>query len=323
MNTIAITGASGFIGRYLVENLAQTDTHRIKVLSRSPQQNWAEWIPKSKIEIVCGDIRDPETLLRLIEPNCTVVHLAYLADVDEAINLAAIDGLLAACKAVNIRRLIHCSTASVVGDVPDNLITEETSCNPVSAYGITKLKVEKSILAEASGFFEIAILRPGAIFGPKGKNLEKLAHDLTNGNSLLNYLRSCLFSRRRMNLVYVHNVVAAMLFLVNYKGDLGGNVFNISDDDNQSNNFFQVERILIREMNVQDYVLPRIKVPLGLLGLLLKFRGRDCINPSRNYSSEKLFSLGFRKSFDFEEGLIEYATWYKNSHHCMKTSESA
>ena len=85
------------------------------------------------------------------------MHLAYLQGGVERGNLAATANLLEACKDANIRRLIHCSTAAVLGRVPDNIITEETPCNPVSNYGVTKLKIEKAVVDAAVGSFDVAI----------------------------------------------------------------------------------------------------------------------------------------------------------------------
>ena len=322
MNTIAITGASGYIGRHLVAKLVRMGDRRIKVLSRSSRQEWHVGLGESVVEIVKGDVRDPKSLRGLIDPGCTVINLVYLQDAGEAENLVACAELLAACKAAKVRRLIHCSTASVVGRTPDNLVTEDTPCRPATGYGVAKLKVERAIIEAARGCFEATILRPTAVFGPEGENLRKLAGDLMAGARLRNYLRSCLFGSRRMNLVYVANVVAAILFLANYDGNLGEEVFNISDSDSPLNNFSDVERILMREMNIPDYSFARIAAPLGLLRLLLEFRGRDNINPRCNYSSEKLIGFGFLKPTNFERGLAEYATWYRSSHPDGITSSS-
>jgi nucleoside-diphosphate-sugar epimerase len=98
---------------------------------------------------VKGDLREPESLRGFLEQGCTVVNLVYLRDVGEGENIAAITNLLEACKSANMRRLVHCSTADVVGRVLDNLVTESTPCRPVTEYGITKLKMENIIPAPA------------------------------------------------------------------------------------------------------------------------------------------------------------------------------
>jgi len=274
------------------------------------------------VEVVYGDMRDSKSLRELIEPDCTVVNLVYLWNAGEAENLSACGGLLEACKAANIRRLIHCSTASVVGRTADDLVTENTPCRPITEYGITKLAVERAILEAARGCFEATILRPAAVFGSDGENLKKIADDLTNGKRIRNYLRSCLFGTRRMNLVCVENVVHSILFLAGYGSRLGGEVFNISDDDSPLNNFAHIERALMRALGIPDYSLPRIAVPPSMLSLLLELRRRDNVNPYCNYSSEKLIGYGFSRPVSFETGLAEYAAWYRSAHPVARQASS-
>lgn len=314
MNTVVIIGASGFIGRHLVARLIRSGDKRIRVLSRSGQQNWPVGECGSVVEVVRGDLSDQASLQKLLEPDCTVVSLAYLQGEGEEKNLAVCANLLMASETAKILRLIHCSTGSVVGNSTDTPITENSSCQPMSEYGVTKLKIERAILEAAQGCFEATILRPTAVFGSGGENLKKLVKDLLTGSCWQNYLRSCVFGMRRMNLVYIANVVDAILFLMNYKGNLSGEVFNISDADSPLNNFVDVEHILMRELNIPAYRVPRIPVPLGLLRMLLNFWGRDSTNPRCDYSSDKLFALGFKRPVRFRSGLVEYATWCRSQY---------
>ena len=314
METIAIVGATGYIGMQLVSELVRIGDRRIKVLSRSRQHDFHIGMRESGVEIVEGDLREPESLREFFEPACTVVNLVYLWGAGEKENLVAVATLLEACRAANIGRLIHCSTAAVVGRAPDNLVTEKTPCQPVTEYGITKLKIEGAILEAAREYFDIAILRPTSIFGPGNDSLKKLAGDLATGNRFRNYLKSCLFGQRRMNLVHVANVVAAILFLTYQTRSLGGEVFIVSDDDSPSNNFADIECFLMREINVPGYRLPRLPMPFCLLVFLLRCLGRNNINPRCDYLPDKLIGLGFERPISFDSGLAEFASWYRSSH---------
>jgi len=314
MDTIAIIGGSGFIGRHLVAELACVGDGRVKLLSRHRPRDLDAIGIGAGVEVIQGDLQAPDSLQGFFESGCTVVNLAYLRGAGERENLAATTNLLEACRSANVRRLIHCSTADVAGRVRGNVITENCLCKPVTEYSITKLKIEHAILERARGHFDTSILRPTAVFGPGGENLGKLAGDLTAGNRLRNYLKSCLFASRRMNLVHVANVVASIIFLANRTGNLGGEVFNISDDDASANNFADVERILMREFNIPDYRLPRLPVPSDVLAFLLKRLGKDNNNPRRDYSTGKLTALEFERPVRFETGLAEYAAWYRSRH---------
>ena len=312
-HTIAIIGASGYIGRHLVARLRCLSEVQVRAFCRSRQQGLDIFRSgDNNLEIIEGSLDCPESLRNLLEPDCTVINLAYLWDAGENENIAATSNLLKACRAANVRRLIHCSTADVAGRTRDNPITEDSACQPVSKYSIVKYEVESAILNAAHDDFDIAILRPTAVFGPGGRNLKRLAANLVAGNRLLNYLKSCLFGSRRMNLVHVANVVAAILFLIDRQEDIDGEVFIVSDDYAIANNFAEVERTLMHLLDCSDYALPRIPLPQWILSLLLRLLGRNNINPSCNYAQNKLQNLGFKRPVIFEDGLMEYANWYRS-----------
>jgi nucleoside-diphosphate-sugar epimerase len=313
MTAIAITGASGYIGRNLVAELVRIGGMRIKVLSRPRQRDLRMGTLHPAVEIVEGDLCEPESLRGFFEFGCTAVNLVYLWNAGETANLDATGNLLAACRAANIRRLIHCSTAAVVGRAPDDVITENTACLPITEYAITKLKVENAVREAATGSFDSVILRPTSVFGPGGEPLKKLARDLTHGSRLRNYLKSSLFGARRMNLVHVSNVVAAIIFLAERAENFDGDTFIVSDDDSPSNNFAHVERFLMHALGVADYTVPRVPVPLGVLGWILKTLGRNNINPRCDYVMDNLTALGFRRPVEFESGLAEFVDRYRSS----------
>ncbi len=311
--TIAITGASGYIGRHLVDRLACDGVRRVKVLSRSgPAAQGGEF--GAGIEVVYGDLERPESLVGFLEPGCTVVNLVYLWGAGEVANLTVTRHLIDACDAARVGRLIHCSTAAVVGRVPDAWVNENVRCRPVTEYGVSKLKVEQAFQEGAQGSFDLAILRPTSVFGPEGNPLKKLARDLAGGKRMRNYLKSCLFGRRRMNLVHVENVVAAIEFLARRDENLGGEIFIVSDDDSEANNFSDVEAVLMAAFGLKGYRIPTLSLPLGWLASILWLMGRNNVNPHCNYDPGKLLALGFVRPVTFTEGLENYAKWYRSAH---------
>jgi nucleoside-diphosphate-sugar epimerase len=312
MKTIAITGASGFIGHHLVSQLLSSGDNRIKVLLKFAQVQATKSIFPSEVEVVVGDLRDPTSLDDFLEPGCTVINLAYLWSESEAVNLAATDNLLKACKLARVARLIHCSTADVAGRTSDQRVVESSPCLPITEYSVTKLKVEATLLTEDQVYFDVAILRPTAVFGPGGQNLKKLVQDLVQGNHLRNALKACVFGRRRMNLVYVDNVVAAIVFLVAREHKLDKQVFIISDDDAPSNDFASIEFEIIKGLGLRRPRLPRIYFPAWILSLILRSIGQNNVNPFCIYDSGKLRSFGFQRPVPFEEGLSRYIAWHRS-----------
>jgi nucleoside-diphosphate-sugar epimerase len=307
--TVVIFGASGYIGRHIIQALLRSDDFKIKIISRCSSAKHEDICKSENLEFYKGDLLNPQSLKGYLKPDCTVINLAYSWGGGEATNLQMAKNLIQACKEEGIKRLIHCSTAAVVGRASEDLVTEETPCRPATTYGVTKLEIEKIISEEGEGHFDVGILRPTSVFGPKGESLKKLAGDMMGGSRTCNYLKSCLFGARRMNLVSIANVVDAILFLAIHKNDLNAQKFIVSDDDSPANNFADVERALMEKLKIKKYSIPKIPIPLGLLGLLLRAMGRNSINPRCIYSSEKLKKLGFVPQMPFEAALEEYAEW--------------
>lgn len=308
MKTIAITGASGYVGRQLISALLREGSFRVKVLTRT---GTADGLAPGGVELVKGDLLSPASLQGFLEPGCIVVNLVYLWDAGEAANMAAMRHLVEECKTAGISRLVHVSTAAVAGRVEENLLDEATVCEPTSEYGITKLMVEGLLRDESRGGFDLVMLRPTAVFGPGAEPLSKLAKDLLSGRRLRNYLKSSLFGQRRMNLVHIDNVVAAIVFVADHAKAFSGEVFIVSDDDAVANNFRDVESALMRGFGLADYPLPRLHLPLGVLRALLLLLGRNNINPRCNYSGQKLQGLGFHRPMSFEAGLAGYIVFYQ------------
>jgi nucleoside-diphosphate-sugar epimerase len=306
--TISITGASGYLGQNLVNSLSNTfNDLKIKVLIH---RNYSEAFNKPNVINIRGDLLKPESLTELLEPGCTVVNLAYLHSQTQKANLEAINNLAEASAKVRIKRFVHCSTAVVVGDVLDDQITEETACFPKSVYEISKFKIEELLREKSYSHFELLILRPSAIFGPDGKNLLKLADNLVQGNKVINYLKSCFNNHRKMNLVYIDNVVSALVFLINLNQTLEMETFIVSDDESPINNYRDIEKYLIKKLGRKDYFFPRIPFPKVILRALLKLAARSNTNPNRVYQCCKLMGAGLKKPIAFEDGLETFANWY-------------
>ena len=304
MNEVAVTGASGFIGSHLLELLAARADMRVRALVRGSHR-----LKNGNIMPVSGDLMRRETLTDFIVPGSVVVNLAYLEDKPREENLKAAANLAETCRQAGIRRLIHLSTAVVAGR-SGGVVNEGTSCQPLTEYERTKEEVERLLQWEYGRFFEVVVLRPTAVFGPRGKNLLGLADGRTRGSRIVNYLKSCLLDKRRMNLVCIANVVAAIVFLMEAQEKLSGEIFIVSDDEDPANNYRDVERYLMRRFGIADHRLPRIPLPPLILSLLLLLKGRSNWSPATVYDGGKLAAAGFKKPTSFGEGLDSFAAWY-------------
>jgi nucleoside-diphosphate-sugar epimerase len=311
MSSVSIIGASGFIGEYLLATLAEQRCHEIRVLARVKKEV-SDNI--EQISVIQGDLLAPETLDPLLAPGATVINLAYIGSNPKQSNLLAMKHLADACARKKVKRLIHCSTAVVTGRVVENWVDESTLCNPVSEYERTKLEMENILLEKSLGKFELCILRPTAVFGRGGKNLLSLAKRLNEDTFFLNYLKSCLFYHRSMNLVCVENVVAALKFLLDADCKVDREIFIISDDDSSINNYHDIEKIL-QQKSERPKSLKSLALPPFVLKMLLHLAGKSIINPLVKYSDKKLAALGFRKPHSLEAGLENFANYSVKHEH--------
>jgi nucleoside-diphosphate-sugar epimerase len=312
MSTLAITGASSFLGRALLAALPARLCSELRLLVHRERP---ESLPAGpRVLTVAGDLLKPESLRELLVPGATVIHLAYLARPhhDEE-NIAAARNLIAACRDARVRRLVHCSTAVVAGNVPDDVVTDETACRPHTEYERVKYRIEQEMRDGAAGSHEIAILRPTVVFGPGGRNLMSQARRIARGSTGANLIYSALQGRRRMNLVSVHNVAAALGFLAATGGAVDRQSYIISDDRDPANNYRDVARILGRELG-RGRVTGAFELPPAFLEATLRWRGRSNLNPRRVYSDDKLRAAGFVKPWSFEHALVEYAKWFQTQY---------
>lgn len=310
---IAIAGASGFVGQHLAAWLVEQG-YRVHVLLHSPRASLPPVFSNPAVQVFQGDLERPESLQGFLAPGCLVVNLVYLWTGGELLNRECMHNLMAACDKAGVRRIVHVSTAAVSGRVDDDVISEDTPCRPVTEYGATKLAVEQDFIAYAGRSpVDVAIVRPTAVFGPGGAPLKKLAEDLTAGPRWKNYLKSSLFGRRKMNLVPVRSVAAAIGFLLEREADCKGEIYIVSSDDAPENNFRDVERALIGTLGVVPYALPAFPIPLGVLSMLLRSFGRNNINPTCGFSPGRLIDMGFVYPVDFNSAIAEYGKWYRHS----------
>lgn len=305
--SVCIVGATGFVGRHLVNALKIRSDIKIKLLTRNVSQ---VDMKTDKMEIIEGDLLDINSLRNFIESGAIVINLAYLNTKNPETNFIAIQNLAAICRQKNISHLIHLSTAIVAGATQENPVLAETRCFPTNTYEMIKLSIENLLKTELVNACRLTILRPTAIFGVGGKNLNKIIQELRERPSWLNKLRLSLYSGRKMNLVSVENVIAAILFLIECGSDNTTQCYIISDDDESLNNYTDISAMILEHFN-----LPKIKplpIPFtaALLSLLLRVKNGSPTNVYRVYSSETLLKLGFKKPLLFKQAIEKYLSGF-------------
>lgn len=303
---IALTGSSGFLGRYMVRLLAENVPVEIKGLTRQPLAS-----EYANVEYIRGDIQDLNNIRNFIEPDCTVINLAYSNITAHADAIEATERFVELCAESGIKRLIHCSSVAVYGR-QSGVVTEDTPCDPYDDYGKTKLAIDQILLDKTQGRFELVILRPTVVFGAGGDALMSLVSDLLHRNKIVNYLRSSLFGMRHTHLVPVEYVARAFLFCCQYEGKFARDIYNISMDESVLNNFYNVETILAQALEARVLPYPLLPIPKLILEAILMLAKRPVVNTRVVYSGDRLKNLGFSEEGDLESKLRDFAIFHRS-----------
>ncbi|WP_047532975.1 NAD-dependent epimerase/dehydratase family protein [Methylotenera sp. N17] len=309
MNTIAITGATGFLGNHVIAKLGSLTEVKVRALTR---KKLSPSTPFSNVVFVQGDMSDSKALHSLIEPGATLINLAFSNTSTTEDAIALTEKLIEACAVNGAKRLIHCSSISVYGRV-NGIVNENTVCMPPDEYGKTKLAIEKTLLDKTQGRFELIILRPSEIFGIGGKALITLLQSLTMRSSLFNYMRSTLFGKRRTHLVPVGILADAIHFFCTDERRYVAEIFNVTADDQPLNQFNYVEQLLRQELRLPHYWLPVLPVPNIVLKSVLLISKRATIDQQVIYTSEKLVKHGFCARYDLSTELRKLASAYRDN----------
>jgi nucleoside-diphosphate-sugar epimerase len=169
---VLVTGATGFIGRHLVERLLGEGHH---VTAMVEQHLDAGRLEAAGVQVVRGDVRDYQSLLRAAM-NCRVIfHLAARTEASgptqkdlEEVNIRGTENVAQAALAVGAARLVFGSSVALYGrSIRNRAIHEETVPTPDSPYGRSKFLAEQLLrsLHQREGL-PVVLVRLSAVFGP-------------------------------------------------------------------------------------------------------------------------------------------------------------
>ena len=231
---VAVTGASGFVGRYLVQQLLQ-DGHQCRCWRRATSD--VQSLPDD-IEWVTGQLNSPEATRDLLEGCDAVIHAALdrpgdgfrgaEGDLIEFVerNLLGSLRLMEEARRQQIERFVFISTCAVHEQIlDDRLLDEAHPLWPLTHYGAHKAAIEKFIHAYGLGQqFPVCALRPTGIYGA-ARPIEHskwfgLVKAVVDGQDV-----NC---QRGGKEVHVADVAKAAILLLNADG-IEGQAFNCYD----------------------------------------------------------------------------------------------
>ena len=317
MSLLLLTGGAGFIGSHLVRRILRTRPNdRVRVFdlytyAASPD-SLRHFEHDPRLEIVRGDVADPDALRPALDGAAAVLHLAAESHVDRAIRAPAdfvrtntlgtqtlIDAVLDR-PAADRPRLVHVSTDEVYGALPlrppDLRFTEDTPLAPRNPYAASKAAADLLVrAAHHTHALDAVVLRPANNFGPY-QHPEKLIPRFIT--TLLRGGRVPLYGDGLHVRDWIHadDTAAALLAALDHAPP--GRVYNIA----------------------ADIQLPNIELTRRLLGLTGRDESAiehvpDRPGHDRRYASDPARARAELRwapaRTDFDDALEETVRWYR------------
>ena len=247
MASILVTGADGFIGSHLTEELVRQG-HSVRAFVYYNSFNSWGWLDrcspevKGKFEVFSGDIRDPHGVREAMKGCEAVIHLAALIaipfsyhspDTYVDTNIKGTLNVLQAARDLGVKRVIHTSTSEVYGTAQFVPITEDHPLQGQSPYSATKIAADQLAFSFYSSFdLPVVILRPFNTYGPRQSAravIPTIITQIANGQKEIKL--GAISPTRDFN--YVKDTVDGFVATLNSKNGLGevinlGSNFEIS-----------------------------------------------------------------------------------------------
>ena len=179
---ILVTGADGFIGSHLTEELVRTG-HKVRAFVLYNSFNSWGWLDyasldiQDKLELFAGDIRDPHGVKEAMQGCDVVIHLAALVAIPYSYhspdtyldtNIKGTLNILQAARHLNIEKVVCTSTSEVYGTARYVPIDEKHPLQGQSPYSATKIAADQMATAFHKSFdTPVAIIRPFNTYGPR------------------------------------------------------------------------------------------------------------------------------------------------------------
>jgi len=318
---IVITGADGFVGSALVAHCVATGRPFVAVVRKPPAEGTAN-AHVNATQIADLATASDSALDGIVAGTVAIVHLAGRAHVMaesapdpaalyHAANVVALERMAAAAVRGGVRRLVLASTIKVHGEstVPGRPFRAEDALVPNDAYARSKVEAEQRLAAIAKGTsLDTVVLRLPLVYGPRVKGNFLTLLDAVARSAPLPFGKIA----NRRDLLYVGNLVQAIVALVDAPGTVGG-AWLAADGEAVST------AELVRRIASALEVPPRVlNVPKPLVVLAARATGRGAMIArtveSLEVDASPLANRIGPPFFTLDRGLAATAAWWKLRH---------
>ena len=320
MNKILVTGADGFIGSHLTEELVKQgyEVRAFVFYNSFNSWGWIDSFPediKNKIEIFAGDIRDPNGVRIAMESCDTVFHLAALIGIpfsyhspDSYVdtNIKGTLNILQAAKLLNTKRVLVTSTSEVYGTAQYVPIDEKHPFQGQSPYSATKIGADRIAESFYRSFeLPVTIVRPFNTYGPRQSARAVIP---TIISQLLNGIEEIILGDLTpiRDFVYVKDTVNGFIEIAKSQKTIGEEI-----------NIATQSEISIGDLaqNIINIINPQAKIICD----------KQRIRPEKSEvkrlcgSNEKLKKLtNWQQMYSLKDGLKETIDWFNNKENLIR-----
>lgn len=236
---VLVIGGAGYIGSALVPKLLASG-RRVRVLDSLVYGDAAlrDVMDHPNFELMVGDCRNMQTAIRAASGVESIVHLAAIVG-DPAcaqeeqtaleVNFAATRMLIQIAKGQGIKRFLFASSCSVYG-ISDEVMTEESTTNPISLYARTKVDSEDALLAASTPEFQPTILRLATVFGLSARPRFDLVVNLLSAKACQGDPITVFNGEQWRPFIHVDDVAEGFKQMLTAPlPTVGGKIFNLGD----------------------------------------------------------------------------------------------
>lgn len=324
---ITITGGTGFIGsRLAIKSVSMG--HSVTVFSQANTQaekDNLKVLESHDINIVIGNITDPETALQAVNGKDIVFHLAaaqHEANVPDEhfrnVNIEGTRNIIRACIDAGVKRLVHGSTIGVYGAALDGEINEDSPQRPSNIYGVTKAAAEKLVMENADKL-PVSIIRISETYGPGDRRLLKLFRAI--GKKMFFMIGD---GKNKHQLIYVDDLIDGM-YLAAQSENAVGEIFVLAGEEilttsQMTETIAETLGTPIRRFRAPLWIFMTMAViletlfkPFGIQPPLHR-RRMDFFRKSFYFSRDKAVRLlDFHPGTSFRDGTRLTAEWYREN----------